>query len=945
MKLAAALQTALLLCSFLPRTQAQCPLGLSGSFTIGLTGNYPTLTAAVNDLHVKGLSGPITLELQSGYTCTTETFPITLQAAPCGSQSNTITIRPQAGAPTLTITSNNAIATVDLNNGSYYTLEGRPGGTDTAHLLTIANTNATGTAIRFINGASYNQLNHLTTQGVNNGTGGGVITLAGTDSAATNSYNRIDSCTVTAGAAQPVYGILASDYHSNKHNVINGCNVSNVGGTSLYGACGICVRAGYDSITITNNSVYQTAAYNVPYNQYAEPWAYTGLLVGGAPNGGAFIENNYVGGSQPKAAGAPMQLNDCSVFTGITALSYAGAANASQVIGNTITNISFCGPYGAYGMMIDLGLSNHGTQDGSFNGICANNIIGNTGAGHSIQCPYQNQVASTSNVNLSGITVEPGPYADPIRITGNRIGGFQTDARLGYGSFIGIDASNAPTPYNVVTIDANRIGDDSTTGNILFPNPGYAYGIRAADNNCGCASTARDTVAITNNHIAGISAGTIQGIQYFISTSTEIGLTGQGRIISNNTLTNLNGSQITGITFSNNNDVFGPNGAGNVLCTGNTLVGLGGGGSGTTITGISFSSSGFANTLHCTISGNRLISFDGSALTGIIAGGEDIGVSTVDNNMIDLGLHPNGNPLSYDYSKAQNIYGINGGKGFNILHNSIYIHVPGNAPTPYGVYGAGIIEGDSSGTTGIIMNNILSAYYPARDNSFSLLDLAARHIQSDYNIFHVQGHGYIGFYATPPQSSFTDSTLADWQNATGGDQHSQFADPLFVHPDDSWPNIDLHVQQGTPAEGAGTSTYTTLTDIDGKLRAQYTPVDIGADAGNFKGAPIPPPADTTTHDTTAVTPPPAQDTISLVRPYPNPFTNTLAMVIHTQQAGTAYVSIMNLSGKLEIALQIPVNPGDNTVTVPMDTYPDGYYAVRVEFGGKRQTREILKKSN
>ncbi len=940
MNLTARLLTTLLLCISLAKAQAQCPLGLSGTFTIGPIGNYATLTAALADLHTKGVSGPVTLELQPGYTCTAETFPITFNATPCASPTKNITIRPAAGAPTLTITSNDSIATLDLNNGSYYTLEGRPGGADGDHQLVIANTHIYGTAIRFINGASYNELNHLTTQGVNTITSGGVITFAGTDSVAGNTYNRVDSCTVTAGATPPIYGIFASDYHPNKHNVINGCNISNVVGTWLYGAYGIYVRTGYDSTTVTGNSVYQTADYNIPYNQYVQPWAYTGILVGGPSDGGDLIAGNYVGGSQPQAGGTPMLLADCKQFIGISASSYTGPTLASQVTGNTITNLSFGGPQGTYGTIIDLGQFNLG----GFNGTCSENIIGNRGTGYSIQCPFNGTTVSGSNVNLTGIMVEPNAYTDPLRIAGNYIGGWKTDAGLGYGGFVAINVGEDLSPYNKLSVDSNQIGDDSTASSLLIQNSGLSIGISAFDPSCEC-TPAHDTIAITNNHIANFNAAAgVMGIQYYVGTTALVGQTAEGRIVSNNTLTNLNGSGVTGINLINNN-LTDANGTGNVLCTGNTLTGLGAltAGYGVTVTGISFNSSGFAPTMHCTISGNRLTSFYGSSIIGIVAGGQYLGLSTIDNNMIDFGLLPNGYPMDLAFDLTNGFYGISAGNAFNVLHNSIYLHVPGNAPTAYGINGACISDGDTSKTSGIIMNNILSAYVPSLDKDFALLNTAPT-VQSDYNIFNLQGHGYVG-WQVHSTGYFTDSTLADWQSATGGDAHSQFADPLFNNPEGSSAYIDLHLQQNTPAESTGTPAYTTLTDIDGKLRAQYTPVDIGADAGDFKGVQVtPPPPDTTKSDSTATPPTPPTDS-TIVVPYPNPFSGTLNLNLIADTPGTAHVLVYSLTGKLVVALHPSVIAGSNTVSIPTDAFPDGVYILHVFIGNKRQTMEIQKKTN
>ena len=50
---------------------------LSGTYSVGATGNYASLTAAIADIQTQTISGAVTLELQSRYTSTGETFPLT----------------------------------------------------------------------------------------------------------------------------------------------------------------------------------------------------------------------------------------------------------------------------------------------------------------------------------------------------------------------------------------------------------------------------------------------------------------------------------------------------------------------------------------------------------------------------------------------------------------------------------------------------------------------------------------------------------------------------------------------------------------------------------------------------------------------------------------------------------------------------------------------------
>src|ERR1043165_9989840 len=139
--------------------------GPSGTITVGPTGTYSTLTAAIAATS-SGVSGNVIFELQSTYTSAGGTFPITFPPNLCVDATHTITVRPASGATSLTITSSNSTATIDINGGNYVTIDGRPGGTGTTSQLTIANT-ATGSpsAIRFINDASNNTVTYCSLQG------------------------------------------------------------------------------------------------------------------------------------------------------------------------------------------------------------------------------------------------------------------------------------------------------------------------------------------------------------------------------------------------------------------------------------------------------------------------------------------------------------------------------------------------------------------------------------------------------------------------------------------------------------------------------------------------------------------------------------------------------------------------------------------------------------
>ncbi len=122
--------------------------GLNGTYAVGATGIYPTVTAAVADLNTFGVCGPVVFELEDG----TYNEQITLTEAIGMSATNTVTFQSQNADPALvnltyagTTTGDNW--TVYMDGGDYYTFNN----------LTMSNTGLTyGTVIRMENGATSN---------------------------------------------------------------------------------------------------------------------------------------------------------------------------------------------------------------------------------------------------------------------------------------------------------------------------------------------------------------------------------------------------------------------------------------------------------------------------------------------------------------------------------------------------------------------------------------------------------------------------------------------------------------------------------------------------------------------------------------------------------------------------------------------------------------------
>ena len=138
---------------------------ITSPITVGPTGTYPTLSGAggaIAAIAATGISAPLVIEMESAYTGAGETYPITLSYDACITAAKPITIRPEATAASpITITSNNATATIDMNGAKFVTIDGRPGGVGINKYLLIENSSTTGQAVLLRNEASNNTLTYL----------------------------------------------------------------------------------------------------------------------------------------------------------------------------------------------------------------------------------------------------------------------------------------------------------------------------------------------------------------------------------------------------------------------------------------------------------------------------------------------------------------------------------------------------------------------------------------------------------------------------------------------------------------------------------------------------------------------------------------------------------------------------------------------------------------
>ena len=170
--------------------------GLSGTYTVGTAGSYPTLTGVgglFEDISTRGLSGYVTAQIISDLT---ESGTNALAKwTESGAGGYTVHIVPSAAAPRL-IAGNAVSGLIRLNGADGVTIDGRFGGSGS--YLTFRNTNTggtTGTAITFIEGATTDTIMNCNLEAYADATHG-VVYFATSTIAGGNSNNYITACNI-----------------------------------------------------------------------------------------------------------------------------------------------------------------------------------------------------------------------------------------------------------------------------------------------------------------------------------------------------------------------------------------------------------------------------------------------------------------------------------------------------------------------------------------------------------------------------------------------------------------------------------------------------------------------------------------------------------------------------------------------------------------------------
>lgn len=264
----------------------------NGTYTVGVGGNFTTLTEAVNTYNSSScITGPVVFSLIDA-TYPSETFPITINDN-IAAGANTLTIRPATGV-NATI-SGSASSIIKLNGADNVTIDGSNNGTASRNLSLVNTSTGSATAVIWVSslgtgaGSTGNTIKNVNIAGGTATTtntygiyaGGTSITTTGTGAdnddltIENNAFSKTHTGIYASGASGALNdGLLILDNMIGSATVSDylgktGINVAYATGATIWGneifnlinnstgnPTGILVRTGFVSSTIERNNIH-----------------------------------------------------------------------------------------------------------------------------------------------------------------------------------------------------------------------------------------------------------------------------------------------------------------------------------------------------------------------------------------------------------------------------------------------------------------------------------------------------------------------------------------------------------------------------------------------------------------------------------------------------------------------------------------------------------------
>lgn len=649
---------------FLFKSNAQ----FSVTASLGTTGptTYTSLTKAggvFSAINAGTHRGIITVSVTANST--TEDGANTLNASGSGSSSySSITIYAMGSARTISGAVTAGTPLITLNGADNLTIDGRLGGSGASNSLIIENSTASTTSntstILFKTDATNNTIKYCTIKGSADynslSTVTGTICFSSTSCTNGNDNNTIEYNTLTRSGAASTTMPCSAIFSNGSSATINHDNITiSNNNIEYFERNGIFLYSYSDNWSITNNSFYQPASYQLVANQRA-------IYIYGANGTSTFsITGNYIGGKSSSCGGTAYTLTDASIgysFTGIDC--YASGGNVT-ISSNWISNLDITNNNSSMFTAISADGNSAYTIGASGNG----NIIGSNTASGAIILKMDG-----SATNIRGIYL------------GSSVGSNSTISYNEFGLMTFQLKSGAATPLSpsVKLIQINK-GIVSITSNILG----------AQTINCNTSSLPLYSISfesltsgnssITNNTIQNISMATGTGNFYGINVTPTTSNNVRNISISSNTIGSTTSNNIS---LAQNNAAYGincqalPSSGSNqvsITVTSNTIqqFNLTNAGSSTNFIGIS-NAGGIISATYNTIKNITSNSTSAASIKGIydfknettIISNNEISSITTSGGFIGIDIF---NSTNTNYTISSNVIGNSTNNNISISYN------------------------------------------------------------------------------------------------------------------------------------------------------------------------------------------------------------------------------------------------------------------------------------
>lgn len=783
------------------------------------SANYMTVQAAFAAINAGTHRGAITITL---YCSTTEPLGGAILNAsgtgPFPSYYTSVTMSPAGGARMVSGAIMPGRPLIDLNGADNVMINGLS--PNEGSLLTLSNTTASATAgtstIRFINDATNNTVTNCKIRGSSitpSGAAGGTVLFSTGAAAGTgNDGNTISFCDI--GPADPLrlpsyaiqgLGSTTSDGIRNSEVLIDGNHIFDFFGTGAGAASGVHVLSGNHNWTISNNRIYQT---NLRTFSATAVRRYAPITLNTTTRPGVFtVTGNIIGFRDANGTGTTTINGSLNEFRGINARR-VDSSIATSIQGNTISNIN----------------QTTSATSRAFIGISLGDAVpGSVPAG----VPRGLFDVGTTSPNTIG-SVDGPPSNLGVMVT-------ETSARASVSSIIGIGDFSLGND----SIFKNLIGkiriDSGGTGRTAGFRGIYVLG------------QSGQNMTINENVIGGMEDGSIT--DNIVGNYNMVGIQSSGANVSasRNTIRNMRGDSrradrvaVAGIlcTLGNGSNSISrntihslDNAAGTVR---SFVYGM----------GLRFSVGGppTANIVEQNFVHSLSITSTATAPTGRLVGiggtGGNAGNATYQNNMVRLGINAAG-----EATPGLEMFGFVERPGSNnFYHNSVYLGgaVAGVASDTFAFFSSNAVtSGTHNYKNNIFQNNRTSTALNLACHFSGGIPVGPPGLVSNGNVYYRPNASLV-----IQRGTATPRTLSQWRSLSGQDLDSfGLSDPQFKVPDGTATTVDLHLM-GPPGplvptvcEQHGVAGTGVTDDFDGQSRALLTPIDIGADAGDFEMCP------------------------------------------------------------------------------------------------------------